>query len=83
MSQSDLRHIFHSLLSIIVLRDIHTGHGVNESENLPRTRIKSWPGEGWRVGVEIGSETNESFTKFAYAEHVKEIWAMKLWFKLA
>jgi len=73
MSQSDLHQIFHSLLSIIVLRDIHTGHGVNERENIPRTRIKFWPGEGLRVGVEIGGKTNESFSKFAYAEQFKEI----------
>jgi hypothetical protein len=45
---------------------------VNESENIPRIKIKFWPGEGFRVGVEIGGETNEGFSKFAYAEHVKE-----------
>ena len=73
MSQSDLRQIFHSLLSIIVLRDTHTGHEVKESENIPRTRVEFWPGEGLRLGIEIGGETNESFSKFAYAEHVKEL----------
>ncbi len=41
------------------------GHAVKESENIPRTRIEFWPGEGLRVGVEVGGEMNESFSKFA------------------
>ena len=42
-------------------------------QNIPRTRIEFWPGEGLRVGVEVGSKMNENFSKFAYAEHVKEL----------